>query len=110
MAIDAVSAAAALPGLAQTLDRQRRFFSTHVTKDPAFRQQALRKLQRLVEKNEERISRSLYEDLRKSPFEAYTSEIGLVKNEIRFRNPKGCEPHCILQGRAASTASPTGWS
>ncbi len=84
MARDAVSAVAALPGLAQILDRQQRFFSTHVTKDPAFRRQALQKLQRVVERNEERISRCLYDDLRKSPFEAYSSEIGLVKSEIRL--------------------------
>lgn len=70
--------------------RQRNFFASHQTKDPSFRIQMLKRLQETIQSNESRITQALYKDLHKPAFEAYTSEIGIVYEEIShaLRNVK----------------------
>jgi len=62
---------------------QRAFFKSGQTKDIAFRIKQLRILKHAIEKNEDKILPALYEDLRKSPYEAYLTEVGIVRDEIR---------------------------
>jgi aldehyde dehydrogenase (NAD+) len=69
--------------LTRTLEAQRAFFASGATLDLAFRLQALGTLEEAVQAHEERINQALHRDFRKSPFEAYVTEVGLVLGEIR---------------------------
>lgn len=68
----------------EMLQRQKRYFRTGKTKNVAFRMAYLKKLLGGIEKNETQIMDALYQDLHKSSFEAYATEIGIVKEEIRY--------------------------
>lgn len=68
----------------KVLKGQREYFQTQVTKDVSFRLIQLRKLYQWIEAHEEAIEKALWEDLNKAPFEAYATEIGIVKEEIRY--------------------------
>lgn len=63
---------------------QHDFFLSKNTLGIRFRKEALRKLLHLIKTHETEITTALFEDLGKSSFEAYTTEIGLVYEEIRF--------------------------
>lgn len=62
--------------------RQRKFFRTGATLDVAWRKEQLRKLKQAVIANQEALQQALYEDLGKSPTEAYICDIGPVIVEI----------------------------
>jgi aldehyde dehydrogenase (NAD+) len=64
--------------------RQRQYYQTGVTRPLVFRQEQLRRLQSAIESQEAALLDALHADLRKSPHEAYISEIGLVLGEIRY--------------------------
>lgn len=64
--------------------KQKNFFQTNKTKDIAFRMEALEKLRAGIKKNEKLLLNALKADLNKSEFDAYTTEIGVVLEEIRF--------------------------
>ncbi|KAB8126110.1 aldehyde dehydrogenase [Gracilibacillus oryzae] len=66
------------------LDKQRAFFHTGTSKKQDFRSNALRKLKDSIKTNEKKIMDALKADLNKSEFEAYTTEIGFVLEEIGF--------------------------
>ncbi|RKN84957.1 aldehyde dehydrogenase [Paenibacillus ginsengarvi] len=66
------------------VNAQRAFFHTGQTKPISFRIDALKRLGSAIRKHEGHLTRALREDLGKSEFEAYTSEIGIVLHEIRF--------------------------
>ena len=68
--------------IAQHLDSQRAFFASSETKDVAFRLQQLSKLKRVVVEYQEKIQHALWDDLHKSPEEAYLTEISIVLSEI----------------------------
>lgn len=72
-----------MDNIAKTISKQREFFSSHKTKDIGFRLENLKKLYQAVKQNETKILRGLKEDLGKSEFEGYATEIGIVLNEIR---------------------------
>ncbi len=63
---------------------QRDFFKTGATKSYDFRIEQLNRLKNSIVKYESEILKALYDDLRKSKFEAYTSEVALVVDEINF--------------------------
>ena len=44
----------------------------------------LKKLQKLIQNNEEKIKQALFEDLHKNPTEAYMTEIGITLSEISY--------------------------
>lgn len=67
----------------KTLERQRQFFLSGQTKRYSFRLKQLQKLYNAVEDYETKIVKALYDDLGKSSFEAYLTEIGVVKKEIK---------------------------
>lgn len=64
------------------IENQRAFFSTNQTKDIGFRLKQLRKLKQSILLNKEKIEGALWEDLHKSPEEAYLTEISIVTGEI----------------------------
>ncbi len=62
--------------------RQRQFFRTGKTLDVHWRIEQLKKLKQAVIDNREDLQKALYEDLGKSPFEAYLVDIGPIIVEI----------------------------
>ncbi|KAF0129702.1 MAG: aldehyde dehydrogenase [Bacteroidetes bacterium] len=64
------------------VQQQKEFFSTCKTLPVSFRISQLKKLKKLIQENEKLISEALYQDLGKSEFEAYTTEIGIVLEEL----------------------------
>lgn len=63
---------------------QRDFFRTNQTKDVAFRLDALEKLRTAVKLYEQELITALKDDLNKSEFEAYSTEVGFILEELRF--------------------------
>jgi aldehyde dehydrogenase (NAD+) len=68
---------------AATVRRQRAFFQSGATRPLEFRRAQLRKLHDALMAHEAALLAALHADLRKSPCEAYTTEIGLVLGELR---------------------------
>jgi len=66
------------------ITKQKTFFKTGQTKHAAFRLEALQKLRTAIKANETMLMEALRADLNKSEFDAYTSEIGFVLEELRF--------------------------
>ena len=66
----------------EIVEVQRKFFRTGATLDVKWRIEQLRKLKKAVIDNQELIEEALYEDLRKSPVEAYLCEVGPLVVEI----------------------------
>jgi len=64
------------------LDNQRKFFATNKTKDVAFRLKQLKNLKNAIKKYQQKIEDALWQDLHKSPEEAYLTEISIVTAEI----------------------------
>ena len=64
------------------LQLQNLFFVSGKSKSKSYRKERLRVLKKVLVKRENEILQALYSDLGKCPFEAYTSELGLVKHEI----------------------------
>ena len=67
-----------MANIKDTVQNQRDFFSTHQTLDIAFRKSRLKLLQDSIKKNEDKILDALKQDLNKSNFEAYETELGIV--------------------------------
>lgn len=68
----------------KSIEKQQEFFATGETKSIAYRVRMLRTLRRAVLAFEQDILEALYQDLKKSKFEAYTTEIGKCLAEIGF--------------------------
>ena len=67
----------------EILASQREYFSKGATLSVKFRKEQLRKLASALQKFEKPLADALWTDLHKSYQEAYLTEIGLVKAEIR---------------------------
>lgn len=67
-----------------TLNSQKKFFLSRKTYDVNYRIDSLLRLKNIIKANEERIIDALQKDLGKSPFESYTTEIGIVYDEINY--------------------------
>ena len=63
---------------------QRIYFQTGATKSVDFRLNALRKLKSAIQNNEAKINQALKEDLNKSSFESYMTEVGMTLSEISY--------------------------
>lgn len=63
---------------------QKEYFLTNETKNYAFRKQSLEQLYQVIQKYEDEILQALQADLRKSTFESYITEIGILLSDIRF--------------------------
>ncbi len=68
--------------LEERLTSIKSFFSTNQTKSISFRLQQLRNLKEAILKFQPKIEQALWEDLHKSPEEAYLTEISIVLGEI----------------------------
>ncbi len=68
---------------AATSQRQRIFFQTGATRSMEFRRAQLGRLAAALERHEAKLLAALHADLRRSPMQGYTTEIGLVQAEIR---------------------------
>ncbi len=66
------------------LHAQRAYFGQGECKNVDFRIRQLKNLYQWICGHEQEILDALYQDLNKSPFEAYAAEIGIVKEEIRY--------------------------
>jgi aldehyde dehydrogenase (NAD+) len=69
--------------LNRAIERQRAFFRTGATRPLGFRRAQLREFADAIERHEPALFDALHADLRKSPHQAYTTEIGLVRAEIQ---------------------------
>jgi aldehyde dehydrogenase (NAD+) len=68
----------------EILKAHKQYFHSGTTKDINFRIRMLRKLKEAIKKYEKDILAALHEDLRKSEFEAYSTEIGFVLDSIGY--------------------------
>lgn len=68
----------------QMIEHQRAFYFTGATKDIEFRKQQLVLLKENIKKYEAQVIEALALDLRKSEFEAYSTEIGIVYDSISY--------------------------
>lgn len=68
--------------------RQQKFFLTGRTLDFAFRKNALQKLKATILEHEEEFYDALFQDLHKSQFESYATEIGFVLEELSYNLKK----------------------
>ena len=68
----------------ETLGKQRKYYRSGATLPLAFRKDMLRKLKAELKRREDDVIRALHEDLGKSDFEAYATEIGIVYGEISY--------------------------
>ena len=69
---------------APLVESQRRFFRSGATRSYNFRQKQLESLEELVSANESRIHDALALDLGKPQFEAFASETGFIRSEVRY--------------------------
>ena len=68
----------------EIIERERAFFMTQQTKDISFRIKILKKLKKVILKNEKGINEALKKDLNKSNFETYMTETGMVLSELNY--------------------------
>lgn len=68
----------------EIVSRQRDFFRTGETLELKFRLRQLKKLHEAIKKYESEIFDALYQDFRKSTFEAFGTEVALVHEEISY--------------------------
>ena len=70
--------------VSKAIEKQKKFFYTHKTKDINFRLQSLKKLRKAILENENKIAEALRKDLGKSKFESYETEIGIILEELNI--------------------------
>lgn len=70
--------------ITRSLESMNHFFASNQTKSIDFRVSQLRKLKKSILNYQERIQHALWDDLHKSPEEAYLTEISIVLNEIDY--------------------------
>ena len=66
------------------LSAARSYFNSGATRSYKFRKAQLQKFKEAILSNEGQINQALYTDLKKSPEEAYASELGLLLSEINL--------------------------
>ena len=82
----------------ELFEQQRTFFAKGDTRLPEYRKHHLNKMYEAIVKYEKEISEALFQDLHKSEYEAYITEVGLVKKEIKhqlFLIDKYSKPHRV---------------
>ncbi|MGJ8666207.1 MAG: aldehyde dehydrogenase [Patiriisocius sp.] len=66
----------------QIISAQRKFFTTHQTKDISYRVSQLDKLSKTLKNNQDALDKAIYDDFKKSKFETYITEMALLFNDI----------------------------
>ena len=85
--------------VAEAIKRHRTYFNTGKTLDVGFRKNSLKKLKAALFRYENKLYDAFWEDLHKSKFEAFGTEIGMVSKEIglHLKNlTKWAKPRSIL--------------
>jgi aldehyde dehydrogenase (NAD+) len=72
----------AIKNINEVVDIQQKYFDSHKTLDSGFRIKLLKKLKQNIKKHEQEIIDALNADLGKSEFEAFSTEIGMIQNEL----------------------------
>ena len=93
-------------GISNILGEHKMFFETGKTKNIDFRIRQLTKLRQMIKANEELIITAMYQDLHKSRYEAFTTEIGvlyysidlLIKNINKWAKPQKVPTPLIFFG------------
>ncbi len=70
--------------ISQLVKSQKNFFKTQQTKDVSFRKNALKKLQKELIRREKDIVSALYNDFKKSEYEALMTETSIVLAELKM--------------------------
>lgn len=70
--------------ISEIISKQRTFFRTGETLDLKFRLKQLKKLYQVIQKYEAEIFDALYQDFKKSTFEAFGTEVALIQEEIKY--------------------------
>ena len=73
-----------MPASAKIIEKQRAFFATGATLPGRFRREQLLRLQEALKTYEEKLLEALRQDLGKSSFEGYETELGILYEEIHF--------------------------
>ena len=68
--------------ITELLEHQRQFFDSGATKSPGFRKESLQKLKSLLTGHEAELCAAIERDFRKSPFETFETELGLLAMDI----------------------------
>jgi len=71
-------------GFQELLKSQQHFFHSGETRSVEFRIKALHKLKDAIQQHEKGILEALNADLNKTEFDAYTTEIGIIYDEIKY--------------------------
>ena len=71
-----------LNGIKSLVEQQREFFVSQNTKPTSLRKKLLKSLRNEIANREQEIYDALYKDFKKSTFESYISEIGIVLSEL----------------------------
>ena len=99
------------------LSKQKKFFRNGQTKNYKFRIDALKRLKSAILEHEKELVKALWQDLRKSEFESYETEIGFVLTEInyavrclkRWMKPTSCStPLYLFPSRSRIITEPYG--
>jgi aldehyde dehydrogenase (NAD+) len=69
--------------LKDLIQKQRNYFESQQTLELKFRVQQLTKLEQVLRSNESLLYEAIYNDFKKSKFETYASELGLVYHDIK---------------------------
>ena len=85
----------------QILAEQKQFFQSGRTKDLQFRLKSLARLKDAIIDNQAAILKALNQDLSKSTYEGYLSEVGVILNEIRLVS-RASKPHFCCGWRQAA--------
>lgn len=67
----------------QIISSQRDYFNTNITKDIKFRKTQLKKLLTILQENEAKLDEAIYADFKKSAFDNYATETGVLYTELK---------------------------
>ena len=73
-----------MTNISDIINKQNNFFKKGITKDINYRINSLKKLYQAIIDNEDKILQALKNDLHKSSYEAYMTEVGFTLNEISY--------------------------
>lgn len=68
----------------QIIAQQRFFFESGSTKSISFRKNQLIQLRQVIEKNEKRLVEAIYSDFRKSEYDIFSTELGMLYMDIKY--------------------------
>lgn len=66
----------------EILNSQLEFFNSNATKPLSFRKEQLKKFQSVLKSNEALLYEAIYKDFKKSEFETYATELGMIYEEL----------------------------